>query len=141
MDDPLDGRYGVGAAGYAFKRLQWRHEREATVRLATVGLSYPQWDVLRHLNKQPDASLHALAELTFQSDQAMGALAKRMIERGLIERVDGPGRSVRHRVTVAGRQARDVGGEIMSGVLAETLGQLSEDELATLKRLLEKATN
>jgi DNA-binding MarR family transcriptional regulator len=130
---------GPGLAALALKRLQWRLQREANLRLATVGLSYPQWDALRHLTKRPDASLHALAELSLQTDQSMGALAKRMIERGLIERMDGAGRAVRHRVTEAGQRLRDAGGEIMSEVLADTLGRLSEEELATLEQLLEKA--
>jgi DNA-binding MarR family transcriptional regulator len=126
--------------GLALKQLQWRHQREANQRLAAVGLSLVQWDVLRHLDKRPDASLHALAELTFQTDQSMGALARRMIDRGLIERVHGPGRPARHQLTPAGRHARDAGGLIMADVLASTLGQLSPDQLATLHALLRQAS-
>src|SRR5208282_390925 len=80
--------------GLAVKRLQWRHHRTANERLAELGVSLVQWDVLRHLGQQPDASLHALAELTFQTDQSMGTLATRMVQRGLIERVPGAGRAV-----------------------------------------------
>jgi DNA-binding MarR family transcriptional regulator len=95
-----------------------------------------QWDVLRHLGRQPDASLHALAELTFQTDQSMGTLATRMIQRGLIERVPGPGRAVRHRLTARGKEVCRAGAQILDGVLAESLGQLRGDELAELHRLL-----
>ncbi|HEY0718368.1 MAG TPA: MarR family winged helix-turn-helix transcriptional regulator, partial [Streptosporangiaceae bacterium] len=113
--DPGDSRpLGLEEVGLALKQLQWRHHREANRRLASVDLSLVQWDVLRHLAKQPDASLHALAELTFQTDQSMGALAKRMIDRGLIERVDGPGRPARHQLTPAGQHARDAGGRVMA---------------------------
>ena len=45
--------------GLALKQLQWRHHREPNQRLASVGLSLVQWDVSRHLAKQPDASLHS----------------------------------------------------------------------------------
>ena len=128
-------------AGLALKQLQWRHHREANRRLAGVGLSYVQWDVLRHLAKQPDASLHALAELTFQTDQSMGALARRMIDRGLLERMDSPGRAVRHQLTPAGQEARDAGGRVMAGVLGSTLGQLSGTELTALLRLLHQAAS
>src|SRR5689334_11454287 len=83
---------GLAEVGLAVKRLQWRHHREASARLAALELSLPQWDVLRHLGENPQASLHALAELTFQTDQSMGALAARMVERGLLERRAGPGR-------------------------------------------------
>jgi hypothetical protein len=36
---------------------------------------------LHHLHANPDASLHDLAQLTFQSDQAFGTLAGRMKSR------------------------------------------------------------
>jgi DNA-binding MarR family transcriptional regulator len=126
----------LAEVGLAVKRLQWRHHREASTRLATIGLSLPQWDVLRHLREEPDASLHALAELTFQTDQSMGALAARMIDRGLLERRPGPGRAVRHRITEAGERARVTGAEFMREVMEGTVGVLSEDDLRTLHRLL-----
>lgn len=125
--------------GLAVKRLQWRHHREANQRLSAAGLSLVQWDVLRHLANNPGASLHALAQLTFQTDQSMGELAGRMVARGLIERVDGPGRAVRHRLTAEGEHARAAGARVMDGVLADSLGRLAPDELTTLHRLLVKA--
>ena len=125
--------------GLAVKRLQWRHHREMNRRLAPLGLSLVQWDTLRHLHADPGASLHRLAELTFQTDQSMGELAKRMVDRGLIERIDGPGRKVQHRTTPAGDDLRRAGGEAADGVLAESLGQLSADERETLYTLLLKA--
>jgi DNA-binding MarR family transcriptional regulator len=78
--------------GLAVKRLQHRHHRALSKALAPLGLSVVQWDTLRHLDRKPDASLHDLAVLTFQTDQSFGSLAVRMAERGLIERVPGPGR-------------------------------------------------
>ena len=33
--------------------------------MADTGLSLVQWDVLRHLDRKPDTSLHALAGATF----------------------------------------------------------------------------
>jgi DNA-binding MarR family transcriptional regulator len=125
--------------GLAVKRLQWRHHREANRRLASLGLSLVQWDALRHLHAEPGASLHRLAELTFQTDQSMGELAKRMVDRGLIERVEGPGRRVQHRLTPAGDDLRRAGGRAVDGVLAESLGHLSPAERETLHGLLLKA--
>lgn len=52
-----------------------------------------QWDTLRHLHRQRDASLHDLALLTFQADQSFGSLAVRMADHGLVERVPGSGRA------------------------------------------------
>lgn len=126
--------------GLAVKRLQWRHHREANGRLlAEVGLSLPQWDVLRHLRERPGASLHELATLTFQTDQSMGTLASRMIDRGLLERVAGPGRAVRHAITPAGERARRLGSDLMDEVLAGSLGSLSPADRVTLYRLLTAA--
>ena len=122
--------------GLAVKRLQWRHHRTANVRLAGLGLSLVQWDVLRHLHAQPEASLHDLALLTFQTDQSMGALASRMIKRGLLVRVQGRGRAVRHRLTDRGDEARRGGGEILDGVLEESLGTLTPAQLDELNKLL-----
>jgi DNA-binding MarR family transcriptional regulator len=110
--------------------------REASTHLATIGLSLPQWDALRHLHENPEASLHALAELTFQTDQSMGALAARMIERGLLERRSGAGRAVRHRITPAGDRARTAGAGIVREVLRESVGVLSAEDLRTLHQLL-----
>ncbi|GAB2589335.1 MarR family winged helix-turn-helix transcriptional regulator [Microlunatus antarcticus] len=122
--------------GLAVKRLQWRHHRAANVRLAELGLSLVQWDVLRHLAAQPEASLHDLAVLTFQTDQSMGALAGRMIKRGLLARVDGPGRAVRHRLTERGDDARRAGSELMDAVLRESFGALTPEQVDQLHELL-----
>ena len=127
--------------GLAVKRLQWKHHRAANEQLAKLGVSLVQWDVLRHLERQPDASLHDLAELTFQTDQSMGALATRMIQRELIERVPGPGRAVRHKLTPHGEEIRQAGARIVEGVLGETLGKLSDAERADLHRLLTRAAS
>lgn len=127
--------------GLAVKRLQWRHHRDANTRLAPLGLSLAQWDVLRHLQARPEASLHELAELTFQTDQSMGALAARMVERGLLERRTGPGRAVRHALTAEGTRLRQAGGVELNAVLADTLGRLTPQQLTDLQHLLAVATS
>jgi DNA-binding MarR family transcriptional regulator len=98
-----------------------------------------QWDVLRHLHGHPDASVHQLAVLTFQTDQSMGEPARRMVDRGLLERVDGPGRKVGNRITEAGERLRTEGATIVDGVLEESLGGLSGAERGTLHALLVRA--
>jgi DNA-binding MarR family transcriptional regulator len=57
----------VGEIGLSVKRLQMRHHRTANERLASLGISIVQWDALRHLHENPEASLHDLAQLTFQT--------------------------------------------------------------------------
>ena len=122
--------------GLSVKRLQMHHHRAANAALAPLEITIVQWDALRHLQRHPDASLHDLAQLTFQTDQSFGALASRMIERGFIERVPGPGRAVRHRLTGRGEQVRRQGQEILDGVLADTFSRLSPDELAAFDALM-----
>ena len=129
----------VQDVGIAVKRLQWRHHTEMTKRLAAHNISLPQWDVLRRLHEHPDASLHDLAQLTFQTDQSMGSLATRMIARGLIERVEGPGRAIRHRLTPEGEHLRAEGAALVGAVLADSVGALTATERATLLKLLVKA--
>lgn len=126
--------------GLAVKQLQWLHHRATNRRLRTAtGLSLTQWDVLGYLVREPDASLHDLAVRAFQTDQSMGELVRRMVERGLLVRVDGPGRAVRHGVTDEGRAAYEAGSSIADGVLAETVGTLTADERASLHSMLIRA--
>jgi DNA-binding MarR family transcriptional regulator len=119
------------AIGLSVKRLQMRHHRALDAGLAPLGVSLVQWDALRHLDE-----LHDLALLTFQSDQSFGTLAGRMIQRGLIERVPGPGRAVRHQLTDKGRSLRNEGDAIVERVLQESFATLSPVELASLDSIL-----
>jgi DNA-binding MarR family transcriptional regulator len=124
--------------GRDVKRLQARHQREANARLAPLGLSIVQWDTLRQLDQNPGASLHRLAELTFQTDQSVGALASRMVRRGLIERVTGPGRAVRHRLTAKGHELRREGERLVADVLKDSFSSLTRRELESFDELLGK---
>jgi DNA-binding MarR family transcriptional regulator len=120
------------------KRLQHRHHRALTEALAPLGLSLVQWDTLRHLARNPDASLHDLAQLTFQTDQSFGSLAARMTDRGLIERVPGPGRAVRHRLTDRGEELRRAGEALHHEVITGSFAPLAADDLDRLGDLLER---
>jgi DNA-binding MarR family transcriptional regulator len=130
--------HDITAIGLAVKRLQVRHHRTADVRLAPLGLTIVQWDALRHLHENPDASLHDLAQLTFQTDQAFGTLANRMIGRGLIERVPGPGRAARHRLTARGERLREEATTILRDVLASSFAPLTPAELETFGGYLDR---
>jgi DNA-binding MarR family transcriptional regulator len=118
------------------KRLQHRHHRALTAALADLGISLVQWDTLRHLHRHPDASLHDVAQLTFQTDQSFGSLATRMVERGLIERIPGPGRAVRHRLTERGEQLRQAGDALVNEVATDSFAPLTADQIDQLGDLL-----
>lgn len=126
----------IGEIGRSVKRLQMRHHRALNEALAPLGLTIVQWDALRHIDENPGASLHLLAALTYQSDQAFGTLAGRMIERGLIERVITPGRAVRHRLTKLGASQRRRGNELVAGTLTSSFSALSPAQLAEFDRAL-----
>ncbi|WP_284293037.1 MarR family winged helix-turn-helix transcriptional regulator [Luteimicrobium album] len=130
--------YEDGQLGLAVKRLQVRHHRALEARLAPLGLTLAQWDTLRHLHAHPGASLHDLAVLTFQSDQAMGTLAARTVARGLLERADGPGRAVRHRITEKGERLRVAGQREADAVLASSLAPLEPADRQRFGALLER---
>src|SRR3954470_19570135 len=123
----------------AVKRLQHRHHRALSRTLASLGLSLVQWDTLRHLHRQPDASLHDLAVLTFQTDQSFGSLAGRMVERGLIERLAAPGRAVKHRLTSEGERLRVAGQELVDEVFERSFDGLTATQLDQLGELLDTA--
>ncbi|WP_328648853.1 MarR family transcriptional regulator [Amycolatopsis sp. NBC_00348] len=131
--------YPPAEVALAVKRLQYRHHRALSRALAPLGLSLVQWDTLRHLHREPDASLHDLAVLTFQTDQSFGSLATRMADRGLIERVPGPGRAVRHRLTEEGERLRAEGQHLADGVVGSSFGDLSAAQLDQLGGLLDRA--
>jgi DNA-binding MarR family transcriptional regulator len=131
--------YRPSEVALAVKRLQYRHHRALSRALAPLGLSLVQWDTLRHLDREPDASLHDLAVLTFQTDQSFGSLATRMADRGLIERVPGPGRAVRHRLTDEGERLRAEGQGIVDGVVTSSFRDLSATQVDQLGELLAAA--
>lgn len=122
--------------GLAIKRLQMQHHSAMNAALVELGITIVQWDALRHLSENPGASLHDLAVLTFQTDQAFGTLAQRLEERGLIERVEGAGRAVRPRITAKGEAARERGAAIADRVLTESFAPLTRAQLTQLDELL-----
>ncbi|WP_433174860.1 MarR family winged helix-turn-helix transcriptional regulator [Actinoallomurus sp. CA-150999] len=131
--------YRPADVALAVKRLQYRHHRALNRALTPLGLSLVQWDTLRHLHRQPDASLHDLAVLTFQTDQSFGSLATRMADRDLIERVPGPGRAVKHRLTEKGERLRAAGQDAVDAVFASSFQNLSAAQLDQIGALLDAA--
>jgi len=125
--------------GRAVKQLQYRHQREIDAHLRDAGSSLAQWDALRAISRKPNSSAHALAEATFQTDQSFGALATRMERRGLIQRIPGPGRAIRHRLTPAGEAALRRGQEAVGQVLRASFAPLSARQRDQLFELLAKA--
>jgi DNA-binding MarR family transcriptional regulator len=126
------------ALGQAMKRAQYRNHRAADAALRDVGVSLVQWDALRAIDRMQHASGHDLALATFQSDQAFGTLATRLVDRELVVRSPGRGRRVEHSLTDEGRRALEDGHRIVAGVLDELFAPLDEQLRAALARILAK---
>jgi DNA-binding MarR family transcriptional regulator len=128
------------ALGLLVKRAQWRNHRTMDAALRETGVSLVQWDALRAIDRSPGASAHDLASSTFQSDQAFGTLASRLVDRGLVTRSAGRGRRVEHLLTDAGRDALDRGYAVVGTVLDELFAPLDDADRATLGDLLARLT-
>jgi DNA-binding MarR family transcriptional regulator len=128
----------VAELGLAVKRLQVKHHRAATEALRPLGVTLVQWDALRHLHAHPGASLHDLAVLTFQTDQAFGTLATRLEAHGLIRRVYGAGRAIRPELTPEGERVFDEGRKVTERVVGKSFAPLDGDERAVLGGMLER---
>src|SRR5712692_679766 len=125
--------------GRAVKQLQYRHHRGMDRKLREVGTSLAQWDALRAIATRPSSSAHALAEMTFQTDQSFGALANRLLKRGMIERVAGPGRAIRHKLTPRGEATLRKGHEVVGPVLESSLAPLTSRQREEFYRLISHA--
>jgi DNA-binding MarR family transcriptional regulator len=125
--------------GRAVKQLQYRHHRGMDQRLRQIGTSLAQWDALRAISRRPNSSAHALAELTFQTDQSFGALASRLVRAGLIERKAGRGRAIWHRLTPKGQSVLKKGYDVIGDVLDVSFGPLSRRQREQLYRFLKRA--
>ncbi|WIE58094.1 MarR family transcriptional regulator [Curtobacterium sp. MCLR17_031] len=128
------------ALGHAVKRAQYRNHRTMDAALRDLGVTLVQWDALRAIDRMPHASGHDLAVATFQSDQAFGTLANRMLDRGLITRTAGRGRRIEHAITEDGRRVLDEGRRIAEGVLDSLFAPLGEPRRAALLQLLTTLT-
>ena len=124
--------------GLAIKRVQDRHHRALDAALIGIGTTLAQWNALRAIARHPESSSHKLAGLTFQTDQSFGALANRMVDRGLIRRVAGEGRAILHHLTPEGERLLDAGKAVAEGVLASSFAPLAKAERAQLQALLAK---
>ena len=120
----------------AVKQAQYRQHRSLDGELTRVGTTPAQWDALRAIGRSPGASARSLAADTYQSEQAFGTLAGRLVAQNLVERRPGRGRSIEHHLTPAGEKVLAAANAAADDVLAEFFAPLSDDERATLLALL-----
>jgi DNA-binding MarR family transcriptional regulator len=125
--------------GLSIKRLQDQHHRTLDAELTSLGVSLVQWHALREIDRYPGSSQLRLAELTFNSAQAFGALVTRMESASLIRRTPSGGRAFALSLTSKGEKLLKEGRQVVLDVLADSFGGLSEKERATLQKLITKA--
>ena len=125
--------------GRAIKQLQNLNHRRLESGLRTIDTTLAQWDALRAIDTNGGASSHALAEETFQTDQAFGTLATRLMAKGLVQRQPGVGRALVHSLTRKGRSVLEQGQVIAALANEEAFADLAESERAQLLRLVRKA--
>lgn len=117
------------------KQAQYRQHRAIDAALVEIGTTIVQWDALRAIASAPGASAHALAAASFQTDQAFGVLAQRLLARRLIERSPGKGRRIEHRLSAEGQRLLSDGNRIVDRVrkeLYKVFPQADRDRLAEL---------
>lgn len=124
--------------GWLIKRIQHRNHRALDAALSPRNLSLVQWNALREIDRNPGASQHQLAELTFNSDQGFGALLGRLELAGLIERSASLGRARLPELSPLGKAQLREGQKAMSAVTTDSFARLSDVERRTLERLLLK---
>ncbi len=124
--------------GRTIKQLQHRNHRTLDARLAPLGISLVQWNALYEIERQPGLCMHALAEQTFNSDQAFGTLMTRLLRQKLVERQPGTGRANLHRLTARGKTLLNEGHKQVCRVMNKVFKPLDAAECARLQRLLAK---
>ncbi|MGW3431969.1 MarR family winged helix-turn-helix transcriptional regulator [Streptomyces melanosporofaciens] len=115
-----------------------RQHRALDSALSEVSTTLAQWDASRAISRHPGASARELATVTFQSEQAFGALVGRLTVQGLVERSPGHGRRIEHRLTPVGEQTLAAGHQVSEKVLEECFSPLPSADRATLRGLLRR---
>ncbi|ETK30771.1 MarR family transcriptional regulator [Microbispora sp. ATCC PTA-5024] len=124
--------------GRAVKQAQYRQHRALESGLSAIGATLAQWDALRAISRSPGASARALAAETFQTEQAFGTLAGRLVAQGWVERRPGHGRRIEHHLTPSGEQVLKAGHKVADEVLARCYRALSDADRRTLLALLQR---
>lgn len=134
-------RVDTGATLFTFLDVADRLYERVGQALGSVGLSYPKYEVLKHLSDAgAPVSLGALADGQSCARSNITQLVDRLETEGLVRRVPDPDdrRGVRAELTEQGASAALEGQTQMDLVLAEFAASFSAPERAEFGRLLSK---
>jgi len=125
----------------SFHRLNWEMHKHAMDSLERIQLTEPQRIVLCILHELGGrGTMCDLVEHSFQSGPTLTRIVDRMVAAGLVtrERDDQDRRLVFIDLTAAGRAKHAVATALGVAESALLTGQLSDEELAQLNRLMQK---
>ncbi|HLS19299.1 MAG TPA: MarR family transcriptional regulator [Paracoccaceae bacterium] len=138
MKDIALARRDIREISLLLKQAQHRKQKAVDDALGELQCSLAQWVILRRIAAHPGASAHALAQSAFQTDQAFGAITRRLIDRGLVIREQGKGRATAHRLSSEGERLLEQSEPIVRRVVREEFSGLDDDELEVFGDLLAK---
>lgn len=122
--------------GRVVKQAQHRQFRAIETALNAIGTTLVQWDALRAIGTQPRASAHELALATFQTDQAFSTLGARLAAQDLIDRRNGAGRRIEHRLTAKGEKLLATANIVADRVRSELYAPVPKSDRHELLRIL-----
>ncbi|UPL50735.1 MarR family winged helix-turn-helix transcriptional regulator [Hymenobacter sublimis] len=123
---------------------QYRRMAQANIDRAGVSISIDQWLVLRVIQETDDLTQTDIAERVFKDQASVARMIRLLLERGLLlaEPLPHDGRRTQLRVSVEGLRTLDAVEPVVLSNRAIALEGLSENDLNTLRYLLERiATN
>lgn len=135
---PLAAPATTSRVWFRYIRLHQALYSEVASRLRVIGLSVPQFDVLSTLTEREGMSQRELADRLYVTKGNVSGLIDRLVEAGLVVRQSTPDdrRSHALHLTDEGRRLAGLGIETHNRFMAETLGRLSEVDVAALDRIL-----
>ena len=133
--DPVE----VDRVWFRFMRLHQRLLGQITLRIRTLGLSIPQFDLLSTLTEREGISQSELAERLYVTKGNVSGLVDRLVQAGLVERraIAGDRRSYAMHLTPEGRRLAEAGMAAQREFVANTLGRLPAQDIAALDRLVQ----
>ncbi|GAB2782948.1 DNA-binding MarR family transcriptional regulator [Hymenobacter luteus] len=119
---------------------QYRRMAQANIDRAGVAITIDQWLVLRVIEENDDLTQTDIADRVFKDQASVARIIRLLLERGLLlaEPLPQDGRRTQLRVSAAGQHTLDAVQPVVLSNRAVALRGLSENDLNTLRFLLEQ---
>lgn len=126
--------------GYLIKQTQHTLRLKIDEALNELNLTLPQYVALSHISVQTGISNAELARRAFVTPQTMHRIVTGLEKHGLLNRKPHPQleRVIQLFLTEEGKRLLSESGKIIAAVEAQSLAQLSSDEVKVFRVLLQK---